>query len=158
MNETLSNIEGYHYLISSLEDEPRQLLQNLPITNDKFKVARELIYNRYDNKKIICAKHAKALLNLHSAYSGAAQDYRRLINEVSSNIAAIEGLNTGVSLHEIILMEAILNNIKAHDRQDWEVRTASSHFPKLQNLIDFLENKCQAFKVIDFEKISVANK
>jgi hypothetical protein len=109
-------------------------------------------------KKIICAKHAKALLNLHSAYSGTAQNYRRLINEVSSNTAAIEGLNTGVSSHEIILMEAILNSKKAHDRQDWEVRTASSDFPKLQNLIDFLESKCQALEVIDFGKISVANK
>jgi hypothetical protein len=121
MTETLSIIERYHHLISSLEDEPRQLLQNLPITNDNFKVAWELIYNRYDNKKVICAKHAKALLNLHSTYSGTAQNYRRLINEASSNIATIEGLNTGVSLHEITLMEAILNNIKAHDRQATEL-------------------------------------
>jgi hypothetical protein len=55
MNETVSNIERYHYLISSLEDEPRQLLQNLPITNDNFEVAWELIYNnRYDKKNYLC--------------------------------------------------------------------------------------------------------
>jgi hypothetical protein len=129
MNETLSNIERYHYLISSLEDEPRQLLQNLPIANDNFKVAFELVYNKCDNKRIICAKHAKALLNLHSAYSGTAQDYRRLINEVSSNIAAIEGLNTGVSLHEIILIEAILNNIKAHDSKTGGLEPPVNIFP-----------------------------
>jgi hypothetical protein len=45
-NQSLSNVQKFHYLISSLKAEAKSLIVNLPITNDNFEVAWDLIIQR----------------------------------------------------------------------------------------------------------------
>jgi len=42
-NDRLTNVQKFHYLISSLKDEAKELIANLPITHDNFVVAWELV-------------------------------------------------------------------------------------------------------------------
>jgi hypothetical protein len=38
-NTTLSNVQKFHYLIASIKDEAKDLINNLKITNENFLVA-----------------------------------------------------------------------------------------------------------------------
>jgi hypothetical protein len=50
-NKQLSDIQRYHYLISSLQGEAKSLIQNLPVTTENFHVSWQLVTDRYSNKK-----------------------------------------------------------------------------------------------------------
>ena len=78
-NRTLSNVQKLHYLISSLKGEAKVLIGNLPITNENFKVAWELVTQRYNNVKLIAMTHVKQLLQLPSVKRNDATSLRHLI-------------------------------------------------------------------------------
>ena len=127
-----------------MQGEPRSLLDNLSICEENFDVAWILIENRYYNKRLISFQHVKHLLNLNNCTSGAFSNYRKLINEVNSNLAAVQNIQPGVELHELLLQELILNRIKSSHRSEWENKFSSSDTPSLNQLLEFLERKCQS--------------
>jgi hypothetical protein len=90
----------------------------------------------------------KALLNVSSATSGTCQHYRRLVNEISSNLNALEVLDTGVP----ILSEVILSKINLADRHDWEIKNAGNKFHGLRELLEFLETRCQTLEIIEVRR------
>jgi hypothetical protein len=95
----------------------------------------------------------KALLKVSSATSGTCQNYRRLVNEVSCNlINALEGVDTGVPIHELLLIEVILSKMKLAHRHDCETKNAGSKFHGLRELLEFLETKCQALEIIEAKR------
>ena len=52
-NKTLSKVQKFHYLIVSLQNEAKDLISNLQITNENFLVAWQLVTQRYNNKRLI---------------------------------------------------------------------------------------------------------
>jgi hypothetical protein len=91
-NGSLGKIQKYQYLVSSLQGEAKQLIANLTVSEDNFNHAWDLIVARYHNPKIICAEHAKSLLSLPHVAKYDASQYRKLVNEVTSNVNAIQNL------------------------------------------------------------------
>ena len=49
-NTILYNVQKFHYLISSLKNEAKDLISNLQITNENFLFAWQLVTQRYNNK------------------------------------------------------------------------------------------------------------
>jgi diphosphomevalonate decarboxylase len=84
-NKTLSNVRRFHYLISSLKDEAKDLISSLQITNDDFPVAWQLVSQRYNNIKLFAMKHVKHLCQMLQIKKGDATSLRSLINRVSSH-------------------------------------------------------------------------
>lgn len=140
-NTGIDDVQRLHYLIASLDGEAKGLIGNIAITSGNFHVAWKLLVDRYNNPKIISAQHVKALLSLSNATSGTCQDYRGLVNEVSSNLKAQEGLGIEVPIHELLLIEVILSKMKLADSHDWEIKNAGARFHRLKELLEFLEAK-----------------
>jgi hypothetical protein len=68
---------------------------------------------------------------------------------VLTNLTALEALNLEIPIHELIIMELMLNKLKPADRQ-WESHVVNLKSPRLNQLREFLENKCQAIETIEF--------
>jgi hypothetical protein len=60
-NTALSNVQKFHYLIASIQNEATDLISNLKITNENFLVVWQLVTQRYNNKRLIAMMHAKSL-------------------------------------------------------------------------------------------------
>ncbi|XP_047106370.1 uncharacterized protein LOC124775583 [Schistocerca piceifrons] len=110
-NNSIDDVQKLHYLNSSLRGEAKDLLKHIPVTAGNLAIAWGLVTQKYNNPKIIAARHAKALLALPTVGHGAASDYRQLINHVCSHLKALEPLKPDVPLHEVILSEEILSNM-----------------------------------------------
>jgi hypothetical protein len=144
-NSHLSNIQRYHYLISSLKDEAKQLIANLQITSDNFTVAWNLICNRYQNQRIIAMAHAKHLCNIPHMKKGDCSSMRQLINHVQGNLNALRALSLTVTSQDIMLTHLILASLDFETNQDWQKATATrSDVPSTEELISFLETRCRA--------------
>jgi hypothetical protein len=60
-NTTLSNVQKFHYFIASLNNEAKDLISKLKITNDNFLVAWQLVTQRYNNKRHVTFHHIQLL-------------------------------------------------------------------------------------------------
>ena len=56
-NKVLDHVKKFHYLLSSVTNEAHQLIQNLPVTQQNFHVAWNLLCDRYNNEPLIAAAH-----------------------------------------------------------------------------------------------------
>jgi hypothetical protein len=54
-------VQKFHYLIASLNNEAKDLIANLLVTNENSVVAWQLVTQRYNSKRLIAMTHAKYL-------------------------------------------------------------------------------------------------
>jgi len=59
-NQAQDNVQKFHYLLSSVTSEVHQLIQNLPVTQQNFYIAWNLLCDRYNNERLIAACHVKS--------------------------------------------------------------------------------------------------
>ena len=63
-NQALDDVQKFHYLLSFVTNESHHLIQNLPVTQQNFHVAWNLLCDKYNNERLIAAAHVKTLLSL----------------------------------------------------------------------------------------------
>ena len=153
-NTTLSNVQKFHYLISSLKEEAKALIGNLPITNENFTVAWELVTHRYNNVKLIAMTHVKQLLQLPTSKRNDASSMRHLINHVSSNLNAIQALQLETSTHDLIMNHLLLSVLDLDTHKEWELQTAAlPDIPSTSEVIKFLETRCKALELLQANQL-----
>jgi hypothetical protein len=124
-NNTLSNVQKFHYLIASLTNEAKDLTANFHVTNENFLVAWQLVKQRYNNKRLIAMMHAKRLFQMPQGKKGDASALRHLINHVSSHMNALKALSLNVTFQDIILNHLMLASLDSETHQQWEQLTAA---------------------------------
>ena len=145
----LSNVQKFHYLISSLKGEAKHLISNLQITNDNFMVAWDLVTQRYNNIKLIAMTYVKHLLQLPQVKRNDATSLRHLINHVSSNMNAIQALALNTSMQDLILNHLLLSILDSETYKEWELQTATQQdIPTMATVINFLEARCKALELL----------
>lgn len=154
-NSTLDNVQKLHYLLASLEGEPKQLLANMELTSENFIPCYNLIVNRYLNRKLILNSHVKGLLTLSSATDGNAANYRKLVNQIRTNLNGIDSVESNIPIHELLITELVLNKIKYNHRLEFENKYSDSQSTSLNDLIDFLESKSQTLELLASKNVNV---
>jgi hypothetical protein len=147
-NQALDDVQKFHYLLSSVTNEAHQLIQNLPVTQQNFRVAWSLLCDRYNNERLIAAAHVKSLLSLPVINKESATDLRALINQFQSNLNAIKALDFSIPLHEVLLSQILIQHVDEVTRKQWEMKAVSQGVTELEAIIKFLEGKCQALELI----------
>ena len=77
-NDSLPEIQKFHYLKSSLSGEAERLVSNLPMTANNYTIAWKLLVERYENKRLIAASHIRQLLGLKQLYKESASEFCRI--------------------------------------------------------------------------------
>jgi hypothetical protein len=139
-NQELDNVQKCHYLLYSVTNEAHQLIQNLPVTEQNFHVAWNLLCDRYNNQCLIAAAHMKLLLSLPMINKESATDLRALTNQFQSKLNAITALDFGIPLHKVLFSQTLI--------QQWEIKAVTQGVTELEKLIKFLEGKCQTLDLI----------
>ncbi|PNF13605.1 hypothetical protein B7P43_G17664 [Cryptotermes secundus] len=156
-NDVLTDIQKYYYLLSCLSGEPHHLIENLPVSQDKFKVAWDLIRGHYHNPRLISDLHIKELMTLPNTRHDSPNELRLLINQLCSNLNAVEALKIETPLHEIVLSHLVLERISLNLRKQWENSSSSKVYPSLKDLIKFLESNCQTLEIVSSNKTAAGS-
>jgi hypothetical protein len=150
-NTTLSNVQKFYYFIASLNNEAKDLIANLHVTNENFLVAWQLVTQRYNNKRLIAMMHAKHLCQMPPVKQGDASSLCQLINHVSSHTNAIQALSVNVPVQDLMLNHLMLATLDNDTHQQWELNTAlHAEIPTTAELITFLEARCRALELIQY--------
>lgn len=86
-DSSLTSIQKFIYLKSYLRGEPVKLIDTLELTNDNFKIALEILKDRYENKLVILNTYINALLDypvLLKCTSQSLRDLLQIVKETSN--------------------------------------------------------------------------
>jgi hypothetical protein len=159
-NEQLSDIQKYHCRKSALTGEAERLISNIPMTTSNYPIVWKLLVDRYENERLIAARHIKQLLELKQVHKESARELAELVNSLSNKVNALVAPEIEGSLSGVIISQIVTQKLDSATRKVWENKLNDTPFPPLKDFISFLEKRRQAlenvepFKTIRTEKSS----
>jgi hypothetical protein len=121
-------------------------LEFLDYSEEHFKDRESFETTFYDVKAIMSTLTEEANYVPHSR---ASSEHKMLVNAIRSNLMALQTISTKIPVHEILLSDLVLGRADYKLRQDWEVYSASVKFPSLEQVLQFIETRCQALELSD---------
>ncbi|XP_050313663.1 uncharacterized protein LOC126748451 [Anthonomus grandis grandis] len=152
-NHMLTNIEKLIYLKSYLKGEPLHLIETLQLTDCNLEIAIDTLKQRYDNQLSIIFAHIKNLVEIPSLTKVNAQTVRDFIVQIKQNIDSLKNLAIPVEHWDLMLIYLFSQKLDFGTRKayisDREMQTSNSQsatFPKLDDLLTFLECRCSVLE------------
>ena len=135
-NVSLSDVQKLCYLRAALKNEPFQLIQSLETTGINYKVAFDLLAERFDHRRKIVYSHVYSILR--STFTSLKQ----LLNILEQHIRSLDVLNIPVKHWDAILVPLILTKLESRLVREWDSHLCSSlskdTLPSYNELLSFL--------------------
>ncbi|XP_043469591.1 uncharacterized protein LOC122503199 [Leptopilina heterotoma] len=146
-NSDITAVEKMHYLRSSLIGEASQLTANLPLSNDSFNSAWELLTSRYENKRLLIAAQMDKLFNFKVISAKSAGDLNGLLTNTTESLNALVSLGAPVNSWDLVLVYFVTRRLDTQTIEAWEVKQGSSSTPpSYQQLKDFLTGRARTLE------------
>lgn len=145
-NESLDEVQKFHYLISCLEGEAVNLVQSLDITASNYRVAWDLLKQRYENKRMIINSHLKSLFDLPVLPKENVTSLRHFIDSFNKDLRALKSLGQDIDQWDTILLFLLSSKLDFASKKDWENKISSNSNPTVSEFCKFLNNRCQVLE------------
>ncbi|XP_075151048.1 uncharacterized protein LOC142225157 [Haematobia irritans] len=103
-NSRLSNVEKLFHLTQKTSGEAREIINNVPLTNDGFTLAWKNLKDRYENKRMQVNEQLKIIFNLPNVSVDSSQSVQKLQRTVNTCIQTLETLDIEVKQWDPILI------------------------------------------------------
>ena len=107
----ISYIEKFTYLKGFLTDGALQTIEGLPLTNDNYENAREILQKRYGNPQLIVSSRMNSLLKLPKILHANAKDMRNIYDKVEINIRALNSAGISSEHFGVMLIPIVLEKL-----------------------------------------------
>lgn len=148
----MSAVIKFQYLISVINDEALDLVKSLPISEDNFKVAYDLLKSRYHSPRrlVTLTINTSKILELPSL-NYKPTSMRLFDNSYNENMQALKALGTDISRTNPLLSTILLKKVDIDLRKHFEHEYAQSHkdpdgdddsvIPEATDIIHFLNQE-----------------
>ncbi|KAF2886908.1 hypothetical protein ILUMI_19266 [Ignelater luminosus] len=96
-NTSYSDVQKFSYLISSLKGNAKQVIQDLPMSDENYKVAWDMVCKRFDNMRIITYSHLNALDELPTLKDETRDGLRKLLDGMQRHLRSLDNLGKSAS-------------------------------------------------------------
>ena len=155
-NSTLTPIQKFHYLKGILKGDAKQTIEHLTPTAENYESAWSLLEARYENNCLIAQHHVRALFALPAISNKDSKSLRSLIQALNSNLKALENLGRPTSQWDDLLIYIITSKFDHNTIIAWET-TLSNIIPSMQDMSDFLNQRCQMWESLEVNANSRSN-
>ncbi|XP_071056044.1 uncharacterized protein [Onthophagus taurus] len=149
----MDDINKFYYLISCLKGDAAKTIASLEITRDNYKIARDLLKERFENKEKIIKTHVSALFELPAITKESHMHLRRLLDDYNRHTRALKALGEPVKQWGTLLIHILARKLDETTRFKWEEHVVETYkrkqIPDAQSMIDFLTNRCNVFETIE---------
>lgn len=153
-NNTMSNVQKFHYLRLSLEGSAADRINSLQICDDNYEVAWKLLNERFEDKQALIKNHVKALFELPTLKEESYQGLNSILDGIEKNINALEVLKRPTDQWDDLMIHLVTTKFDSTTKREWESRSDSRNIPTLKSLLDFLKERCRILSSLEFENNS----
>jgi diphosphomevalonate decarboxylase len=76
---TIPNIQKFHYFLSAISGDVKRVIQHIPVSEQDFRVAWEILVERYENERLIINTHIDTIMKLPSLTAENASQLRQIV-------------------------------------------------------------------------------
>ncbi|XP_018399979.1 PREDICTED: uncharacterized protein LOC108777551, partial [Cyphomyrmex costatus] len=142
-NTSISNVQKFQYLRSSLSSEASDVISSLEISDVNYEVAWRLLKERYDNKRIIVHTHIKAIMELPSMVKENSSELRQITDGACKHMRALQALQRPTSHWDDILIFILSAKLDTTTLREWQSSLEGTELPTLKQFIEFMTHRCQ---------------
>lgn len=160
----LPDISKFSYLQSILKGEALSVIQGLALSSANYKVACDLLKERFGRPERIIFAHVQGLLNIslppRAKGAGQCESLWKLQDQLLCHVRSLEGLGISGDKYGVVLSPIILSKLPQDIRLEWS-RESSGLEGDLEWLLKFLQQEIQrrerseTFKDVTVEKGTV---
>lgn len=147
-NSTLSNIEKFQYLLSSLSKAALSSIKSIALSDDNYDIAYNTLVDRFQNKRLLANCYWQEMVETPKLNSDSASDLRNLLDCFSENLEGLKKLNLPVDSWSFVLFQVLIKKLHPEIVKRFELHYASNEIPSYQNLIAFLKTQCTALESV----------
>ena len=144
--ETLRDAQRLQYLRASLKGDAAKIISHLTITDANYAGARNALQTRYAKLRLIVRSHIRALLEVPVMKRETAQEMRNLLETFREHMQALETFDVRVHQWDAILVYHISEKLDSKSRKALELAHAGNGPQTIQQMTDFLSERCRALE------------
>ncbi|XP_030023064.2 uncharacterized protein LOC115442195 [Manduca sexta] len=145
-NERIKPIHKFTYLSSYLEGEAARVISNLEISEANYKIAWELLCDRFDNKDQLLHHHLASLFNIASLTRATDKSLRSLVDHVTKNLRALANLGQPTEHWDTLIVYLVASKLDNHTALKWEEFRKTSKMPTLNQFKKFLIDRADVLE------------
>jgi len=119
-DNSITEIQKFHYLKSSLKGEAAEVIQSLEISSNNYKEAWHILKRRYDNKRLIIQKHIKALFDLQPIVKENHTGLRHLVDGILKHLRALKAIGRPTDSWDDLIVHLITSKLDYVMNKEWE--------------------------------------
>lgn len=148
-NESISKINKFHYLRSSLEGSAATIIKSIEFTAVNYTVAWGLICERSDCKRVLINNHLKSLLEIEPISVESHKAIRFLVDHVCKNIRALNSLDQPTDKWDVLIIYLISTKLDSVTFGKWEeCKNNFKDLPALSDFMQFLRNRADILETM----------
>ena len=145
---TIPNIQKFHYLVSVINGDAKGFIQHIPVSEQGFIVAWEILVERYENERLIINTHIDNIMKLPCLTSENSSQLRHLVDTTKCNLEAIKAMKQNTKRWDMIIIYTLVQSLDIKIQKEWELHISNKELPTLQQLYTFYKHRCNALESI----------
>lgn len=160
-SSNLDNVQKFLYLKGALSGEALKLINELPLTNQNYINALQLLKTRFENKLIVINAHLKGMLDVPIITKGSGKQLRYFLTHIKQHLNSLKALKLPVKEWDVLLIFLFTQKLDFQTHKAYELEkttgTTSTMLPTVDEFIEFLEKRCVALENIEGETLKGNN-
>lgn len=152
-NPGLTNVDKFSYLVSLLEGSALRAIEGLPVTEENYDSAVDILKKRFGKPQQLISAHMEELLKLNLCAVDKPGQLRFLYDKISVNIRGLEALGVKSDQYGSLLIPIIMAKLPAEIRVQI-ARNTSQDVWEIDSLLDLIQGEIEAREIS--EKIKAA--
>lgn len=145
----LDDVEKFHYVRSHLDGEAKQVIGSIEFSAENYKVAWDLLCERYNNKRLLIQNHIKSLLDISPLSKESAVHLRNMVDNVSKHLRALNTLAIKTKEWDVLLIYLLGSKLDKKTEREWEECQLAGDLPTLEEFKAFLKRKADILEKLD---------
>lgn len=152
-NGSIDEINKFHYLRASLKGSAALIIKSLDFSANNYKEAWKLLFDRFNNKRLLVNNHVQALFNAESIRKESSQALRHLIDITNKNLRALATLDQPTDHWDTLIIYMVSSKLDSVTNREWEEhRNNLKEPPTFSDFISFLSNRADLLETLEESK------
>ena len=156
-NESLNNVQRFHYLRSSLRDAALSTINSFQISMENYPLAYNALVSRYQNKRVLASMYVQQVLDFTPLKSGSSHAKLQHFLQIHRNsVDALKALELP-DLSDYLLLSLTLSNLDSQTRKSFETKHSSFETPTYRQVITFLDEASRTLELCCLDQPSTSS-
>ncbi|XP_046748847.1 uncharacterized protein LOC124412775 [Diprion similis] len=153
-NESLSDIQKFYYLRSSLQGVASQVIHSLETSAANYVEAWNLLKARFENKRLLIHYHVQGLFEMATIPKESASQLRKLLDDTLKHLRALKTLGQPTEQWDSLIIHMMASKLDPVTRRKWETNNTAQNIPTFDELSEFLTQHCAMLETLNPSKQS----